>query len=294
MKTIKIILVAALLAALGFGIYKMVEGREPNGESAKCDTCIEFPKECNSDWAKEYIVDEYGKVPDGEFNLLKQRREEMQYNFKSMMADKPKKCQETVELYLCNRYQSRFVQMAENEFKGITWPHYETIKRMNAALFDELKGGSEALKKNKAVCDAYDKVLNYNAQVRNQCKQRPSSVNSKWNFEETKSIIDNTPSASEPVSHTTQYESSRQGNVKTLMYNGHVAFLDSLVNLARKEITGKPTKEHCDKVYDIVSKEVDQFKQKADKLYNKNYDDILKKYNKLVGILDTFDRLVKE
>lgn len=294
MKTIKIILVVALSAALGFGIYKMVEGRAPNGESAKCDTCIEFPKECNSDWAKKYIVEEYDKVPDGEFNMLKKRREEMQYYFKDMMKEKPAECQKVVDLYLCNRFQSRFVKMTENEFKEATWPHYETIKRMNVSLLDELKGGSEALKKNKTICDEYDRVVNYNYRVNAQCNQRPSSVNAKWNYETTEKLINNTPLTSEPVSHTDQYESSRQGNVRTRLYNGNVAFLDSLINLASKEIIGNPKKKFCDDVSNSVSKEVERFKKEADELYSKNYSDILKKYNQLIAILNTFDRLVKE
>lgn len=262
MKAIKIIIVTVLVAALGFGLYCIIDSfHEDSDESGKSD--IEIPEECDLDWAQQYIDSVYRTISNGQFRTLMNRRSEMKNQFDGMMTGTPKKCQETVDLILRNRYQSRFVQMVNNEFAAKDWPHYSDIKEINSALLTELSHGSPELEEIDKVCKEYGRIVSFNGQVIKQSKQRPSTLRDHWDYNNTSNLINNVPSASSPVNHTTQYESSRIDNVKSKLYNGHVAFLEEMVKMAKNEIQNNPTKDHYNRVCEIVSKEIEQFKNKA-------------------------------
>lgn len=289
MKAIKITIVAVLLAALGFGVYKIIaNGNNPT----PVEDSIVIPDGCDLDWAQQYIDSSYRAIPYGQFKTLKKRREEMKGNFNSMMSESPKKCQETVDLMLRNRYQSRFVQMVNNEFEDVFWPHYSEIRDMNKALLNELSQGSAELKKIDSICKEYDKIAYYNKRVKDQCDQRPSALNDHWDFSSARNLIGDTPTASAPVDHTNQYESSRPSNVKSRLYNGHIAFLESLLSLAKSDIITNSTRSNYDRVCDIVSKEVEQFKNNAASLYDKEYTSVKNKAEQLNKQLDGFEKII--
>lgn len=289
MKAIKITIVAVLLAALGFGVYKIIaNGNNPT----PVEDSIVIPDGCDLDWAQQYIDSSYRAIPYGQFKTLKKRREEMQGNFNSMMSNSPKKCQETVDLMLRNRYQSRFIQMVNYEFDDTYWPHYYDIRNMNNALLEELSQGSTELKKIESICKEYGKVAYYNNRVKKQCEQRPSTLNDHWDFTNTRNLIGETPSASAPVTHTNQYESSRASNVKSRLYNGHIAFLESLVDLAKSEIITNSIRSNYDRVCEIVSKEVERFKENAGSLYGKSYSTVRDKADQLNNELDAFEKIL--
>ena len=290
MKALKITIVAVLVAALGFGVFKILS----NGNETDTGIGIEIPEGCDLDWAQEYIDSAYRVIPNGQFKTLKKRREEMQGNFARMMSDSPKKCQETVELILRNRYQSRFIQMANYEFDDTNWPHYFDIRDMNKALLTELSQGSKELKKIESVCKEYGIVINYNSRVKKQYDQRPTSINDHWDVANTRSIIGSTPTASSPVDHTTQYATSRKSNVKSRLYNGHVAFLEALVSLAQTEIIKNKTKSHYNQVCEIVTKEIELFRNNANTLYDKDYSTVKNKAEQLNKKLDKLETIVDE
>lgn len=289
MKAIKIIIVAVLVAALGVGIYKFIEpvpGPDPDPNP------IVIPDGCDLEWDQQYIDSVYRSIPNGQFQTLKRRRSEMTANYNKVMERSPQKCKETVDLILRNRYQSRFIVMANSEFDGKNWPHYSDIRDMNKGLLSELSQGSSDLKKIEKVCNEYGQVVNYNSKVRSQSYQRPSSISDHWNLSNTKNLINSTPSASAPVDHTTQYESSRQGNVKDILYKGHVAFLEKLVELARLQIMDEKTESNYNRVFDTVTREIDQFKTNSESLYSKGYSSVNGTAERLTNLMKSYERLL--
>ena len=246
------------------------------------------------EWAQQYIDSVYHTIPNGQFQTLKNRRGEMQGNFNNMMTGTPKKCQETVDLMLRNRYQSRFIQMANSEFAEKNWPHYSDIRDMNKTLLAELSQGSQDLKKIESICKEYDQVAYYNSRVKKQSNQRPSTLYAHWDLSNTRNLIDNTPSASDPVDHTTQYESSKSGNVKMLLYKGHVAFLKEMVNLAQTQIMDNPTKSNYNQICEIVLKEIEQFKNNAASIYSKDYSIVENEAEQLNKRMDDYEKLLND
>lgn len=291
MKAIKIAIVTVLVAALGFGLYSIIDPfHEESDESSKGD--IEIPEECDLDWAQQYIDSVYRTISNGQFQILKNRRGEMKSQFNNMMTGTPKKCQETVNLILRNRYQARFVQLSKNEFAGKEWPHYSDIKEMNMALLNELSRGSSELKEIESVCNEYGKIVSYNYRVKAQSNQRPSTLYDHWNFTNTKDLIDKAPSASSPVDHTTQYDLSKTESVKSILYKGNVSFLEALVRKANTEIGNNPTKKYYDQVCEIVTKEIEEFKNKASSIYGRASSSE-SKARELNNELDGFEKLIK-
>ena len=266
MKTVKIIIVAVLVAALGFGVYKIID-------SGKKDTPTEtdeiiIPEGCDVEWQTGYIEKEFEKIPNGEFKILKQRRVEMQGVLDDQMADAQKKCKETVDLILRNRYQLRFISMANSEFEANQWPHYTDIKEMNNSLLAELSQGSTELKKIETICNEYDKVLSYYKRVMGQSRQRAKSINDQWNLSNTRNLImGGRPSASAPVNHTDTYNNSALDKVKDTLFKGHVKFLESLKQVAENDISQNHTKSNYYEVDNKYSLELEIFKNNAASLY---------------------------
>lgn len=294
MKAIKIIIVAVLAAALGFGIYIIIKPREVVSDDDERGRNIVIPDGCDLEWDQQYIDSVYKSIPNGQFQTLKKRRSEMTANYNSVMTDSPQKCKETVDLILRNRYQSRFIAMANSEFEGKSWPHYSDIRNMNKGLLSELSQGSSDLKRIEKICNEYGQVAYYNSKVRSQSQQRPSSISDHWNFSNTKDLINSTPLASEPVDHTAQYEASRLGHVKSLLYGAHVAFLNKLVELARQEIKDNNTESHYNSVFDTVTKEIEKFKTIAESLYGKSYSSVNSTAESLTKEMKSYESLVNE
>ena len=293
MKTIKLIIVAVLVAALGFGIFYIINpGKIPVIDDGEKGDSIVIPDGCDLEWDQQYIDSVYKTIHNGQFQILKRRRDEMTANYNNVMKDSPQKCKETVDLILRNRYQSRFIVMANSEFDGKNWPHYSDIRDMNKGLLSELSQGSSDLKKIEKVCNEYGQVVNYNSKVRRQSYQRPSSISDHWNISNTKNLINSTPSASAPVDHTVQYETSRQGNVKDLLYKGHVSFLEKLVELARLQIMDERTESNYNRIFDTVTREIDQFKTNSESLYSKRYSSVNGTAERLTNLMKSYERLL--
>lgn len=288
MKALKIFVAAVIVAAVGYFIYWAVTGTDSDPVSDE----IVIPDGCDLDWAEEYIDSVYRIIPDGEFKLLKTRRGEMQRNYQDVMSGEPKKCQETVELILRNRYQARFIQMANNEFNENVWPHYSDIRDMNKDLLAELSQGSSELKRIEEICKEFGQVAYYNSLVKKQSGQKPKDIHHQWDMANARDLIDDTPSASDPVDHTNQYESSRQQNVKRLLYDGHVNFLSKLIELAKHEITDNPTKDNYNQVCEIVSKEIERFSNSAAPTYGTRYSVVEEEAEGMNAILDSYETIV--
>ena len=294
MKAIKITIVAVLVAALGFGIYNIINpGEIPGKDDGEEGDSLVIPEGCDLDWDQQYIDSVYKSIPNGQFQTLKKRRAEMTANYNNVMKDLPDKCKETVKLILRNRYLSRFIAMANREFEGSNWPHYSDIRDMNKGLMDERsQESSEDLKKIEKICNEYSQVANYNSKVKSQSGQRPSSVSDHWNFSNTRTLINSTPSASAPVDHTAQYEASRQGSVKSSLYDGHVAFLTKLVALARQDIMNNNTEPNYNRVFDIVTNEIERFKTNAESLYSKGYSSVNGTAERLTKEIKSYESLL--
>lgn len=289
MKTIKLIIVAVIIAALGFGAYFIIFPKPPVQGSGPDETIV-IPDGCDLEWDQQYIDSVYKAIPNGQFQTLKKRRNEMTANYNNVMMDSL--CKATVMLILRNRYQSRFIAMANSEFEGRTWPHYSDIRDMNKGLLTELSQGSSELKKIERICNVFGQVAYYNSKVRKQCNQRPSAITDNWDFSNTRNLINSTPLASAPVDHTTQYETSRQGKVKSSLYDGHVAFLESLVLLARSEIEKDSTESNYNRVFDTVAKEIEKFKDNAGSLYSKSYSSVNNTAERLIKEIKSYESLL--
>lgn len=291
MKIIKIIIVAIIVAALGFAIYEIVKPSEglDSGE-------IEIPDGCDPAVMHEknkYIDSVFSCVPFDRFDSLQASRHRLEKTYNDIMKYEDQKCQETVQLMILNAQKKRFEEMAEHEFADAKWPHWQTIKKMNDALladykqykssFNEnnLSAIEENLNKIKATCDEYGIVLSYYNRVIGQSKKRANTMDDRWNYDYTRQLIGSRPSASAPVNHTDAYNNSNPDNVKRLLYDGNVAFLKSLKQLAENKVN-----ENCDRnqyfiVYDKVSQEVEKFRNSAISLYNKNYSTVRSKANEM-------------
>ena len=278
MKALKIIIVAVFIAAFGVGIYFIIPHKNSQGTDVIDEQTI---KDCDLEFDRNYIEKEYKAIPDGEFKKLLERRKEMEGNYRNIMADRPEQCRKTVNLILRNRYLDRFVAMATKEFEGADWPHFKQIREMNSQLMKELTDNNKDLSNIKATCDKYSEVASFNGRVSGQSNQRASAVTSKWNFNNTRSLINSIPSATAPVDHTTAYAKTRSSEVKSRLYSGHVEFLKSLVRNARESIVNNPTESQWEYAVDMVSQEIELFKDKANSLYGKSYSNIYDVTNKL-------------
>ena len=285
MKTVKIILVTVFVAALIFGAYKIFS-QSSDGDGG--GVIKRLPP--GWEWVEHYIDSTYCSIPNGNFKFLSQRRKEMTDNLEDMMADAPTKTRETVNLILRNRYQTRFIQMANFEFAKKTWPHYADMLSISSTLLVELSQGSQDLVKIKNDCSKYKEVVIYNSNVKKQCEQSPANWKDRWNYDNTKHLLGSTPTANAPVNHTDPYDLSRPEKVKKRLYEGHTAFLNALVDCAHDEIENNPTPRHYNDVFDSVSKEIDLFEEKASSLYARDGKSLsvrllnqLKEYEKLVS-----------
>ena len=287
MKTIKIILVTLLVIALGVGLFFLISkdgidtGVPPDGPK--------IPEECNLEWAEHYIDSVYRAIPNGEFKQLETRRHQMQNHFDKLTQGYPAQCGETIVLMLRNRYTVRFVAMTKSEFADARWPHFVDIRRMNNDLMKEVTQANVELKTIESTCSEYGEVLAYNRKVKDQQGQRPSSIRTRWDDINSKILIDIPPSASAPVTHTTAYDASRPGEVKSALYKGNVSFLEALVQMAFSEIKSDPTRLHYNQVCNTVSEEIERFEKYSYSLYG---IDGSQKARGLHESLDEFERFV--
>lgn len=282
MKVLKIVIVAIIVAALGFAIYEIIRSDEINtGEDV-----ITIPDGCDQASMQDkmkYIDSVFSCIPFDRFDSLQASRHRLEKTYDDIMKYEDQKCQETVQLMILNAQKNRFEEMVEHEFMGNKWSHWQIIKKMNDALmadykqykssFNEnnLKVIEENLNKIKATCDEYGVVLSYYNRVIGQSKKRANTLDDRWNYDYTRQLLSGRPSVSAPVNHTDAYNNSNPDNVKRLLYDGNIAFLESLKQLAENKVRGNCDRNQYFSDYDKVSQEVAKFRDNARSLYNKSY-----------------------
>lgn len=279
MKTIKITLVAVIVAAIGVAAYFLMKpGPTPPSESGP-----QMPEGCDVKFAYDYVESNFTDVPMEDFCALKQRRMHMQDLFKNEMKDFAKQCQDNVQLKLLYEYQNRFLQMTNKEFEEKVWRHFDAIDEMTTSLLKEMQQGSTALKDVEKTCMSYKKLRAFNARVKRQSSQIPTSLSSTWNLGEANQIISSVPTFAAPVSHTALYADTRVEKVKKRLYEGHVAFLDSLFAMAYRSIPEVPTQSQWINAYQGPTAQLELFQQNAAKTYQANADAVKNVAKRLNG-----------
>lgn len=300
MKTLKIIIVAVIVAALGIGIFKIVQNKPETPEIEE----LAIPEECEGvvALAKQLIETRFNAVKDGEFNKLKSIPEDLQSFFVGQNV--ASECMTSVNVIMRNRYLVRFIAMAKSEFakKSWNWNNFESIESMNKEFLNEEKDNAD-LKEFKRICEEYRAIAVYNAKVYGgtktvgQCQKRPTSINDRWDYANTQKLIDDQPSANEPVKHTTLYEKTRKASVRGSLHDGHVAFIDVLVEKARENIQKNPTEENYRNVINVVSdssSEITLYQNKAKSMYGVSTSVVNGNVERWNGLLTSFQKLITQ
>lgn len=300
MKTLKIIIVAVIIAALGFGIFKIVQNKPETPEIEE----IDIPEGCEGvvASAQQLIDTRFNAVKDGEFNKLKSIPEDLRAFFVSQNIES--ECMVSVNAIIRNRHLVRFIAMAKNEFgkKSWNWNNFESIESTNKEFLKEEKDNAD-LKEFKRICEEYRAIVVYNAKVYGgtktvgQCQKRPTSINDRWDYANTQKLIDDQPSANEPVKHTTLYEKTRKAPVRESLHGGHVAFIDALVEKARESIQKNPTEENYRNVINAVSdssSEITLYQNKAKSMYGVSASVVNGNVERWNGLLTSFQKLIPQ
>lgn len=271
MKAVKIIIVAVIVAALGFGIYKLTEKLFfPNVEPV-----IEVPDGCDLKSETNYVQMELGKIKDDDFKGLETRYVQLSELYKHELGDAPQ-CLAVVTMSLRSSYIERFVQMADKEFAKDRWSHNKVIGELNKRIKTEVSEENAKLLRIENILKEFNKVLYFNSSVNTQCRQLPKSIKDKWNISNARNIIyEKRPSVNEPVRHTAQYLDTDINVVKQKLYNGHVAFLESLVELLGTTINDRVVMEEWENNdREAVAKEIERFTNNAAELYGRSTSDV--------------------
>lgn len=273
MKAIKITLTVILLAAMGVGLYYILR---PTPHPDTFDLTI--PKGCPLNLNDTLYLDSvFHTIAYGDFEQLKNRRAEFDNTYQNITQKEGDDCKQTAKNMVEFSYYKRFLELTNNEFSAGQWPHVVTIKQMNDDLL-QISQNNGNLKSIKRNCSDYMALQNYNNQIDAQCKQKPSSIESKWDGKNTKQLIDRTISTADPVTHTNIYNETRTDKVRARLYYGHLDFLKKLVTLAKKKIQEDPTQENYYNVYNTVTNEIDRFQGKSNGKDEFTYSDYYHKF----------------
>lgn len=300
MKALKIIIVVVIVAALGFGIYKIVQNKPETPEIED----IDIPEGCEGvvSSAQQLIETRFNAVKDGEFNKLKSVPADLQSFF--VGQDIESECMTSVNVIMRNRYLVRFIAMAKNEFSKKTWDwnNFITIEAMDKDFLNEEKVNTD-LKEFKTICEEYRKVASYHAKVYGgtktvgQCEKRPKSIDDRWDDANTQNLINDQPSANEPVKHTTLYENTRKSPVRVSLHDGHVAFIDALVEKAKESIQNNPTEDNYWKVVNKVSdanSEITLYQNNAKSRYDVSTSVVSNNVKRWKGLLTSYQVFVEK
>lgn len=268
MKTIKIIIVAVLLAVIGFVVYLISNSTPPttttdgNGGGGIPIGCEYIKKD------SAYIDSVFKAIPNGDFEKLNGVNQTRMAEYDSLMEKDMVDCREAMQMLIHSLYRNRFVEMADNEFNGREWQHFKNLYATNTTLLN-MEPESPRLKRIDKICKEYNAILVFNGRVWNQCQQKPKSTDSEWNAANTRNILSSIPSASEPVSHTSAYANARQAREK--LYSSHVVFLDSLIVLTKNNMPDNISDIEKLKAFKHVKGEVDVLKKMCP-LYGKEFN----------------------
>lgn len=273
MKTIKIILVAVILAAVGFVTYLLIKSG-PDGPIIPEDSIPEGCKYIGEHYA--YVDSVFNAIPYGDFRKLDNTNKSLKTEYDGLMADAMNDCRDAMQIHIHGDYRNRFVEMADKEFEGEVWKNFDIVSKTNASMLKE-DPESPRLQRISRICKEYDRVRAFMGRLRSQCGQSPSSINSEWNVNNTRDIISSIPSASDPVSHTAKYTEARRAKEK--LYNAHVSFLEDLIDLTKDEIPENASKADKINAFKHANHELDEF-GKLGSLYGR---EVKGKANELKG-----------
>ena len=290
MKTIKIIIVVAIAAALGFGIYKIAENKPESIEPE----VIEIPEACEGMVASatKLIEAQVNAVGDGDFKKLQALPEELRKFFANQNVEP--ECMTSVNVVIRNRCMVRFIAMARSEFakKSWNWDNFQSIEAMTANFLKGEKSNSDLMEID-GICKEYRAIANYNGKVNKQSKQLPSSINDRWNYKTVENLLASVPTASTPVSNTTLYESTRKAAVQKKLHSGHVAFLDALMGQGKKALPDHPTDDQYRSVINKIAdkdSEMALYQNKAKSLYGVSSGDVNGNVKRWNETLDAFPK----
>ncbi|MBQ0128408.1 MAG: hypothetical protein KBT57_01080 [bacterium] len=290
MKTIKIIIVVAIAAALGFGIYKIATNEPEQQQQEE----IIIPEVCEGTVASagKLIEAQVNAVGDGDFKKLQALPEELRKFFANQNVEP--ECMTSVNVVIRNRCLVRFIAMARSEFakKSWNWDNFKSIEAMTADFLKGEKSNSDLMEID-GICKEYRVIVNYNSNVNRQSKQLPSSIDDRWNYKTVENLLANVPTASAPVSNTTLYESTRKAAVQKKLHSGHVAFVDALMEKGKVALPDIPTDSQYRSVINKIAdkdSEMALYQNMAKSLYGVSSGDVngnVKRWNEM---LDAFPK----
>lgn len=272
MKAIKIIIVVVVLGALGFGIWKMVTADKPDNNLGGLE--IPDDKECQEvvNLVKKKCYRTYGSLQDGDFDGLQGCYDKV-YNYFNK-DESTRGCMLSVTLKLNSIHRERFVAMSNKEQGNKEWPNREKME----ALCDvnmEMAGNSDRdLNRIKQGCTEYAALVDYNSRVQSQCGSRPSTMNSRWDMDNTRSLINGRPVAHDPADHTKPYEDSEKSKVQGDLFGAHVQFLKTFVKMADARIDEDASKNVWNVWSGVVRRELKVFAENAQQVYGKSSTEV--------------------
>lgn len=266
MKAVKIIIVVAVLAALGFGIWKIVTGIVPEGPALDG---VDIPEECQgvANRVKKKCDRTYGLLSDGEFDGLQECYNKV-YNY--FAKDRSTEgCMTSVELALNTIHRKRFVDMSDKEQSNKEWPHREKMEALCDSSMRTAGNSDSDLNRIKRGCTEYDSLVTYNSKVNQQCKSKPSGLKSQWEMSNARYLVSNRPKAHEPANHTKPYEESEKSKVQEKLFTAHVEYLKAFVRKAEYNVKQSPIKKKWDDWSSAVHRELKTFENNAQQVYGK-------------------------
>lgn len=288
MKAVKIIIVAVVLAALGYGIWKMVTPEAPKPHRAWKD---QIPPECTgfAEIVESSCDAEYGNLQEGDFDGLQTCYASQKSLFEN--DESSENCIDVISMVLNNIHLECFVEMSNKEQSRKEWPHREKMASLCDACMSTAGDSDPDLVRIKQGCTEYAALVNYNSRVQSQCGSRPSSLNSQWNLDNTKKLINGRPETHDPANHTKPYEDSEKSKVQDKLFVAHGQYLKAFVKNAETNVMETTNKKMWDDWSGGARRELDVFTANAKQVYGKSSSEVSDKAQEVKN--DLFDLHVK-
>ena len=71
-----------------------------------------------------------------------------------------------------------------------------------------------------------------------------------------------------------------------------MSFLEKLVELARQQIMDERTESNYNRIFDTVTREIDQFKTNSESLYSKGHSSVNSTAERLINLIKSYERLL--
>lgn len=265
MKAVKIIIVAVVLAALGYGIWRIFSAEKPKVPRAWKS---EIESQCQgfSELVEAYCDSAYQLLDDGNFDGLQDCYNEVDAFYAA--DESVKGCEHVVTWVLNNIHREYFVAMSKKEQDNKEWPHRGKMEALCDSSMRTAGNSDSDLNRIKRGCTEYAALEAYNKKVKEQCGKNkwPSNTESKWDMNHVEKLIkEECPEANPPANHTIPYEEAQQAKQK--LFDAHVAYLNSFVKKAKDNATTFPSKETWNSWSGAVQRELGVFEKKANGVY---------------------------